>query len=47
MGQAFPLGYLGDPLKNIAPALVFLASDAAHYITGQQIAINGGSAMVR
>lgn len=47
MGQAFPLGYLGDPLKDIAPALVFLASDAAHYITGQQIAINGGSAMVR
>lgn len=47
MKEAFPLGYLGDPEEDIAPALVFLASDDSRYITGQQIAVNGGSAMVR
>lgn len=47
MKNAFPLGYLGDPEKDIAPALVFLASDDSRYITGQQIGINGGSYMVK
>ena len=47
MKDTFPLGYLGDPEEDIAPPLVFLASDDSKYITGQQIAINGGSAMVR
>lgn len=47
MKNAFPLGRLGDPEDDIAPALVFLASDDSRYITGQQIAVNGGSAMVR
>jgi len=37
-----PLGRLGDPEKDIAPAAVFLASDEANYITGQTIGVNGG-----
>ncbi|MCR5051321.1 MAG: SDR family oxidoreductase [Streptococcus sp.] len=46
MKNSFPLGYLGYPYDDIAPALVFLASDQSRYITGQCLPINGGSASV-
>jgi 3-oxoacyl-[acyl-carrier protein] reductase len=36
-----PAGELGNP-EDIAPAVAFLASDGARYITGQCIGINGG-----
>jgi 3-oxoacyl-[acyl-carrier protein] reductase len=36
-----PLGRLGRPV-DIAPAVVFLASDAAAWITGERIASSGG-----
>lgn len=36
-----PLKRMGTP-EEIAPMVVFLASDAARYITGQAISINGG-----
>ena len=39
-----PLGRLGDP-KEIAEAVCFLASDAAGYITGATIPVNGGMYM--
>ena len=37
----YPLGRLGIP-DDIAPLIVFLASDRASWITGQAISINGG-----
>ena len=40
-----PIGRLGQP-ADIAPAVVFLASEEAHYITGQTIHVNGGMAML-
>ena len=36
---------LGTP-SEIAPAVVFLASEAASYITGQSLSVNGGDAMI-
>jgi 3-oxoacyl-[acyl-carrier protein] reductase len=36
-----PLGRLGTP-DDVAAAVCFLASDAAAYITGQVVAVNGG-----
>jgi NAD(P)-dependent dehydrogenase (short-subunit alcohol dehydrogenase family) len=44
MARAIPLGRMGRP-EDIANLGVFLASDAASYITGQVYHINGGSHM--
>ncbi len=43
--NAVPLKRLGKP-EDIAPMVVFLASEAAGYITGQVTSINGGLTMV-
>ncbi|GAA4668093.1 SDR family NAD(P)-dependent oxidoreductase [Frondihabitans cladoniiphilus] len=40
-------GKFGDPDKDIAPVMVFLASDASHFITGQLIPVDGGLVNVR
>jgi NAD(P)-dependent dehydrogenase (short-subunit alcohol dehydrogenase family) len=39
--QRIPAGRMGDPAE-LAAAVVFLASDAAGYITGQALAVDGG-----
>ncbi len=41
MGAAIPLGRTGTP-DEIANMIVFLASDAASYVTGQEISVDGG-----
>ena len=42
--QKIPLGRIGQPEDLVGPA-IFLASDAASFITGQTILVNGGSIM--
>jgi NAD(P)-dependent dehydrogenase (short-subunit alcohol dehydrogenase family) len=39
-----PMGYLGEP-KDIGTTAVFLASDAAKYITGVVIPVDGGNSI--
>jgi NAD(P)-dependent dehydrogenase (short-subunit alcohol dehydrogenase family) len=39
--RLYPLGRLGTP-EDIAPVVVFLASEKAGFVTGQTIAVNGG-----
>ena len=36
-----PMGRIGQ-LREIAPVVLFLASEGASYITGQVVAIDGG-----
>jgi len=40
-----PLGRLGDPEKDAGALAVFLASDGAHYLTGDTFNIDGGRCM--
>ncbi len=44
VGMAVPLGRMGDP-RDVAAPCVFLASDAARYITAQTINVDGGNWM--
>ena len=40
-----PLGRLGDPEKDAGALVVFLASEGAHYLTGDTFNIDGGRCM--
>lgn len=44
MGKAMPLGRLGTP-EDMANMIVFFASDAASYISGETISVCGGPAL--
>lgn len=44
LAQASPLGLRGMP-SDIALAILYLASDASRFITGQVLRVNGGSSM--
>ena len=43
MGQAIPLGRVGDTQEAKANVITFLVSDAASYVTGTAVNIDGGS----
>jgi len=44
LARAIPMGRLGTP-EDVAPAVAFLASDAAGFITGQTLSVSGGLTM--
>lgn len=44
LARAIPIGRLGTP-EDVAPAVAFLASDAAAFITGQTLSVSGGLTM--
>jgi 3-oxoacyl-[acyl-carrier protein] reductase len=44
LARAIPLGRMGQP-DDVASVAVFLASEAARFVTGQTIHVNGGSYM--
>jgi 3-oxoacyl-[acyl-carrier protein] reductase len=44
VARAVPLGRWGQP-EDVAAAAIFLASDAARYLTGQLLLVNGGDVM--
>jgi NAD(P)-dependent dehydrogenase (short-subunit alcohol dehydrogenase family) len=39
-------GKLGDPVRDLGPVLVFLASEGARFITGQLLSVSGGMVML-
>ena len=39
-------GKLGDPDRDMAPVMVFLASDASRFMTGQLVVVDGGMVML-
>ncbi|MYG98789.1 MAG: SDR family oxidoreductase [Acidimicrobiaceae bacterium] len=39
---ANPMGRIGDPDLDIAPVVVFLASEASRYVTGNTLFVDGG-----
>jgi NAD(P)-dependent dehydrogenase (short-subunit alcohol dehydrogenase family) len=42
-----PLGRVGDPYEDIAPAALFLASDDSRYVNGQVLHADGGQHLPR
>lgn len=45
VADAYPLGRLGEP-ADVAGAVAFLLSDAAGWVTGQTLVLDGGSTLV-
>ena len=40
-GEFIPMGRIGEP-EEIADVILFLASNAARYMTGQVVVVDGG-----
>jgi NAD(P)-dependent dehydrogenase (short-subunit alcohol dehydrogenase family) len=41
--SGIPVGYIGEPERDLGPVIVFLASDASHYLTGHPFFLDGGA----
>jgi NAD(P)-dependent dehydrogenase (short-subunit alcohol dehydrogenase family) len=42
LSRVVPLGWFGDPARDIGPTVAFLCGDGARYVTGQTLAVSGG-----
>ncbi|MBH81732.1 MAG: 3-beta hydroxysteroid dehydrogenase [Gammaproteobacteria bacterium] len=40
--QSLPIGYMGEPARDIGNTALFLASDESVYITGAELVVDGG-----
>ena len=40
--QSLPIGYMGEPARDIGNAALYLASDESVYITGAELVVDGG-----
>lgn len=45
--DSIPLQTLGDPVLDVGPGAVFLASDDAHFLTGTTLMLDGGRGYLR
>jgi NAD(P)-dependent dehydrogenase (short-subunit alcohol dehydrogenase family) len=45
LSRRVPMGRVGDPEHDVGPAVVYLASVDAHFVTGQTLAVDGGHFM--
>jgi 2-hydroxycyclohexanecarboxyl-CoA dehydrogenase len=45
IAKAYPLRRIGKA-EDVAPTVVFLASEAASFITGQTVSVSGGYTMM-
>lgn len=45
LSRRVPMGRVGDPELDIGPAVVYLVSPDAHFVTGQTLAVDGGHFM--
>src|SRR5690606_37808857 len=45
--DSIPLRRLGDPVEDVGPGAVFLASDEAHFVTGTTLMLDGGRGYLR
>lgn len=43
MEAGIPVGYIGEAERDLGPVIVFIASDASHYLTGHAFYIDGGA----
>ncbi len=42
IGQSLPIGYMGEPARDIGNMAVYLGSDESIYITGAEMVVDGG-----
>lgn len=42
VAKSVPMGWVGDPERDIGPVAVFLASDDSRYMTGNTLFVDGG-----